>query len=117
MKKTLIVLLGMVSLIVFQNCSSSKKASKAPAVATVSFEKQVLPIMQSSCTPCHFPPGGNKAPLDTYDAVKGHISDVIARVKLPVTDAKFMPFKSKKPALTTDQIAVLEEWQKQNMPN
>jgi hypothetical protein len=116
MKKTLLVMLGLVSLIVFQNCSSSKKASKAKTVATVSFEKEVLPIMQASCTPCHFPPGGNKEPLNTYDGVKGHIGEVIARVKLPATDAKYMPFKSKKPALTTEQIAILEEWQKQNMP-
>jgi hypothetical protein len=115
MKKTLIVMAGMVSLVAFQNCSSSKKASKAK-VATVSFEKEVLPIMQASCTPCHFPPDGKKAPLNTYDAVTMHIDDVIARVKVPATDPKFMPFKSKKPALTTDQIALLEEWKKQNMP-
>lgn len=116
MKKTLIVMLGLAGLIVFQNCSSSKKASKAK-VATVSYQKEVMPIIQASCTPCHFPPDGNKTPFNSYDAVKGHIGDMIARVKLPVTDAKFMPFKSKKPALTTDQIALLEEWQKQNMPN
>lgn len=116
MKKTLIVIAGMVSLVVFQNCSSGKKASKSK-VAVVSFEKDVLPIMQASCTPCHFPPDGKKAALNTYDAVKMHISDVIARVKVPVTDPKYMPFKSKKPALTTEQIGLLEEWQKQNMPN
>lgn len=114
MKKTLLVMLGIFSLFVFQNCSSSKKTAKVPPV---SYTKNVMPILQASCTPCHFPPDGKKEAFNTYDAVKGHIGDIIARVKLPKEDGKFMPFKSKKPALTETEIAVLEQWQKQNMPN
>ena len=115
MKKIFIVALGMCSLVFLQNCISGKKTTKAPAV--VSFQKDVLPILQASCTPCHFPPDGRKEPLNTYDAVKGHFADVIARVKLPKDDPKFMPFKSKKPALSDSSVNVLEQWQKQNMPN
>ena len=113
MKKTLIVILALVSLVAFQYCSSSKKAAKTPPV---SFETEVLPIMQASCTPCHFPPDGKKVPLNNADSLKVHIASVIARVKLPKEDPKYMPFKSKKPALTEPQIALLELWQKQNTP-
>jgi hypothetical protein len=38
------------------------------------------------------------------------------RVKLPASDIKFMPFKSKKPAFSDSVISVLEKWQAQNMP-
>jgi len=114
MKKMLIVALCFCGLVILENCGSSKKATAKPAV--VSFAKDVMPIMQASCTPCHFPPGGNKKPLNTYDAVKANIADVIARVKLPQGDNRFMPWKNKKPALSDSLINVLAEWQKQNMP-
>lgn len=114
MKKTVLVILSICSLAVLQNCGSSKKATKTAMV--VSFDKDVLPILQSRCTPCHFPPDGRKKPLNTYDAVKTNISDMVARVKLPQSNDKFMPWKGKKPALSDSMVTVLEEWQKQNMP-
>lgn len=109
-------MLAFAGLITLQNCGSSKKAASVPVVTTVSYEKDIAPIMQNSCAPCHFPPGGNKKALNTYDDVKGQVDDVIARVKLPQDDMKFMPFKNKKPALTDSMITVLEQWKSQNMP-
>jgi len=114
MKKTLTVLVCICSLAVLQNCGSSKKAANKKMV--VSFEKNVMPIMQASCTPCHFPPEGRKKPLNNYDAVKANIDDILMRVKLPHEDNRFMPWKSKKPPLSDTAINVLVEWQKQNMP-
>ncbi len=115
--------LAMLAMGAFQYCSSSKKAATSPdatvaakPAATTSFSKDIMPIMQAHCTPCHFPPDGKKEALNTYAAVKGHIGDVIARVKMPSTDSKFMPFRNKKPALSEAQIALLETWQKENMP-
>ena len=115
MKKTVLVMLCICSLAVLQNCGSSKKASKSTVVA-VSFDKDVMPILQARCTPCHFPPDGRKKPLNTYDAVKTNIADMIARVKLPHNDKGFMPWQGKKPALSDSMINVMVEWQKQNMP-
>ncbi len=103
-------------LIIFQNCSTAKNTGKNAVEPVVSFEKNVMPIMKASCTPCHFPPDGRKEPLNNYETVKGHIVDILARVKLPKDDAKFMPFKNKKPALSDSIINILEQWQKQNMP-
>jgi hypothetical protein len=114
MKKTVTVLLCICLLAVLQNCGSSKKATSKKMA--ISFEKDVMPIMQASCTPCHFPPDGRKKPLNNYDAVKANIADIITRVKLPHDANGFMPWKSKKPPLTDSAVNVLVEWQKQNMP-
>ena len=114
MKKTVLVILSICALAVLQNCNSSKKATKKATV--VSFDKDVMPIMQARCTPCHFPPDGRKKPLNTYDAVKTNIDDIISRVKLPSTDKRFMPWQGKKPALSDSMINVLVEWQKQKSP-
>jgi hypothetical protein len=103
--------------VTLQNCGPSKKATTtAPVAATFSYQKDIVPIMQTSCTPCHFPPDGRKEPLNSYDAVKNHVADVIERVKLPQDNMKFMPFKNKKPALSDSLINVLVQWKNQNMP-
>jgi hypothetical protein len=114
MKKIILIVLTICFITIFQNCSNSKKIAKAPAV--FSYNKDVMPIMKASCTPCHFPPEGRKQALNTYADVKANIAEIIARVKLPQTDNKFMPWKNKKPALSDSLINVLVEWQKQNTP-
>ena len=116
MKKSIIFIASVCSLFVLQNCSSSKNATAKIAEPVVSFKKDITPMLKASCTPCHFPPDGRKEPLNTYEAVKKNIADMINRVKLPKDDAKFMPFKNKRPALSDSSIKVLEQWQKQNMP-
>ena len=115
MKKTLAIVLCISAVLAFQNCSSSKKTTKAKE-AVVSFENDLMPIMQASCTPCHFPPDGRKEPLNTYDAVKTHIADIVTRIKLPKEDNRFMPWKGKKPPLSDSLINVFVQWQNQNMP-
>ncbi|MBL0145934.1 MAG: hypothetical protein IPP48_09365 [Chitinophagaceae bacterium] len=116
MKKINILLLCTIGIIVFQNCSSSKNTNKVVTTPALSFDKDIMPVMKASCTPCHFPPDGRKKALDSYETVKNNIADIIARVKLTKEDIKFMPFKNKKPALSDSAIKVLEQWQKQNMP-
>lgn len=98
-----------------QNCKSAKKGNYE-AATKLSYHKDIVPIMQVSCTPCHFPPEGRKEPLNSYETVKNNISAIIERVKLPKDHPQFMPFKSKKPVLNDSLIAILETWQKQNMP-
>jgi hypothetical protein len=116
MRKIAITMLAFAGLVTLQNCGSSKKAATATAAVTVSYEKDIVPMMQSSCAPCHFPPDGKKEALNSYDAVKNHIDDVISRVKLPQEDMKFMPFKKMKPVLSDSMINVLVQWKNQNMP-
>jgi hypothetical protein len=96
-----------------QNCKSAKDKYVAPTAIT--YTKDVAPIIQTSCTPCHFPPEGKKEALNTYETVKDNIAEIIETVQLPKENHRFMPFKSKKPPLTESQIAVLVTWQKDGM--
>lgn len=111
MKRTISITVLALAAIVFQNCGASKKAT----TATLTYEKDVMGIMKTSCSPCHFPPDGKKEALDSYEAVSKHIDVIIERVKLPQSDAKFMPFRLKKPALTDSAIHVLVQWKEQGM--
>lgn len=72
--------------------------------------------MIQKCTPCHFPARGRKKMLNTYSATKEYASDILKRVQLSPKDKKFMPFKSKRPALTEKEIKLFNDWIMQNMP-
>lgn len=98
----------------FQNCKSAKNTYKAPT--TLTYSKDIVPILQTSCTPCHFPPEGRKEALNSYEAVRDNIAGIIKRVKLQHDNKKFMPLRSKKPPLDDRLISVLETWQSQGMP-
>jgi hypothetical protein len=116
LKKIILLIVSASSLIVLQNCSSTKKASASKPATVVSYEKDIMPMLKASCTPCHFPPDGSKQALNTYADVTANFDEILIRVKLPKDDLKFMPFRNKKPALGDSGINVLVEWQKQNMP-
>lgn len=113
--KFLLSILGCFILVVgLQNCMSSRK-TRTKKIATT-YSADVLPIIEAHCTPCHFPPGGNKLPLNTYAALKENINEVLERVQLDTADKHFMPFKLKKPALSESMIKTLKEWNAQAMP-
>ena len=121
MKNKLPHFLALLSLITFSYCSSSKKASSSTSNEPVAnpaftYEKDIAPMMLASCSPCHFPESGKEKPLDTYEATAKNIDDILSRVQLPIDHEGYMPFKSKKPAFTDRQIAVLKKWQSEKMP-
>ena len=100
-------------------CGASKKASDGNYVISknaVSYEKDISPVMTRSCSPCHFPDEGKKKYLDTYAAVKENIEDILIRVQKPVDEKGYMPWKSKKPALSDEEIDKLKMWAGQNFP-
>ncbi len=101
------------------NCSTTDamKAKDAVKMMTddVTFEKNLFPIMEKSCAPCHFAPNGKKELLDSYDKTKEYIDDIIVRISVPADNKKFMPFKSKKPALTAEEIALFVTWKSSGM--
>jgi hypothetical protein len=99
----LIVVLGFV----FTYCSSGKKAAAAKQVP-ITYMADIAPLMTTHCTPCHFPPRGNKKPLNTYAAVKDEIDEVIERIRLNPTDKGFMPMKH--PKLSDSTINVFVQW-------
>ncbi len=90
--------------------------AQIPADQVVSYEKNIMPIVVRSCSPCHFPEEGNKKMLNTYEAVRDNIADIVDRVQLPADEARFMPFKSKKEPLSKSEIGELKKWMAQGMP-
>jgi hypothetical protein len=110
--------LAVVFLVVILQGSTIAKSDDYQISDTIklSYKKDIVPIMRTSCAPCHFPPDGRVEPLDTYEAVQNNIADVLERIKLPKDHRKFMPYQSKKPVVSDSLIVVMETWLKQNMP-
>lgn len=107
MKKYIILIL--IAVIVVVACS--RKSTPAVPVPKITYKTNLIPILQSSCSPCHFPSqGGRVASFASYDAAKIHIGQMIARVQLDSANPKFMPFKHKRPSLTVAQIDTLKRW-------
>ena len=115
-KMQLMALMIPLSLLLI-NCSSNRRGNSGYVdIKKISYTSDIKPLIENSCTPCHIPPQGKKEAFDSYEHVKENINAIISRVKLPQDDRKFMPPVNKKPALTDAQVAVLVNWQKQNMP-
>jgi hypothetical protein len=103
--KKLSLIFVIAAVIALPFCKTSKKAS---ANKKVTYDAHIQPLVMNNCSPCHFPPKGNKKPLDNYDSVKVEISDIIARIQKAPTEKGFMPFKHDKLADST--INVFVKW-------
>jgi hypothetical protein len=72
---------------------SSQATMAQPVQATVaqdttqiiSFEQEILPILKSHCSPCHFTGGKMyaKMPFDNPQTIKSHVEGVLKRFKDP----------------------------------
>ncbi|MBS1929314.1 MAG: cytochrome c [Bacteroidetes bacterium] len=114
MKKLLIPAV-LIIVMVFSNCSSSKK-SASPAYSgpvTVTYDANVLPIIQSHCAPCHTNGKGMRAALNEYDVAKGRIDNIIHRISLQQGQMGFMPKKHDR--LPDSLIQVFVDWKAQGV--
>ena len=107
-KLSLLFLIAVVIALPF--CKTSKKAASG---STVTYEANIQPLIMANCSPCHFPPKGNKKPLDNYDGVKEEIADILERVRKTPGDKGFMPFKHDK--LSDSTINVFVQWKNGGM--
>lgn len=115
MKKVFTILAAVACIGTLQFCSSAKKsANKQPEVPKLTFAANVLPLIQSKCSPCHIAPEGKKKFLDTYDAAKINIDNMIQRMQLNPGEKGFMPFK-KTEKLPDSLIAVFVKWKADGM--
>lgn len=113
MKKLFLPAAFMVALI-FSNCSSSKKSTAAAAYSgpvTVTFDANVLPVIQSHCAPCHTSGKGMRAALTEYDVSKGRLDNIIHRISLNPGQMGFMPKKHDR--LADSLIQVFVDWKAQ----
>ena len=107
MKKYFIAASVVVIAIFLSNCHGSKKAT-ASATPALTYETGIQTVIVKECSPCHFPPKGNKKPLDTYDGAKTNIDEMIRRMELNPGEKGFMPFMH--PKLSDSTIAVFKKW-------
>ena len=112
MKKVLFFVLFFAMVVVFEFCNSSKKLHKS--TPQVSYASNVQSIVVGSCSPCHVGAGARQKKLDSYDAVKANIDDMIRRVQLNPNDKGFMPMRH--PKLPDSTIQVLVKWRDAGMP-
>lgn len=82
----------------------------------ITYTKHILPMMIIKCTPCYFPDQGRKKMLNTYEATRDNVEDILYRVVLPVSHKDYMPYKSKKEPLTEAEINLIKNWVGQGMP-
>lgn len=108
MKKYFIPATVMAIAIFFSNCHGSKKATSSVPAPALTYEAGIQTIIATDCSPCHFPPKGNKKPLDTYDGAKTNIDEMIRRMELNPGEKGFMPFMH--PKLSDSTIAVFKKW-------
>lgn len=111
--KQLSILITAVIVINLAFCTTKEKVVKE--ASKISFEKDVLPILKDRCTPCHFPETGKKKMLDTYQANRDNIDEIIKRIQLSKEDPLYMPFKSKKTPLNDSLIQVFKNWKQQGL--
>jgi len=92
----------------------SGSARAAAQQSSVTFTKDVAPIIFSACASCHRPGGVAPFPLLTYDDVKTHAGAIVAATR----DRVMPPWKPEpgygefadERRLTGEQIATLRAW-------
>jgi hypothetical protein len=59
------------------------KANSARKTDTVNYNKEILPVLQKKCSPCHFPGGKlyEKLPFDNPVTILNHETGVFKRIK------------------------------------
>jgi hypothetical protein len=100
---------------IFFACKSKEIVPDTPAPENpldknviITFEKNINPLLKTTCSPCHFPGGGRANTWDNYTKTKNLITGIIERVEKDPTNNGFMP-KGGSP-LTVSQIAILKKW-------
>jgi hypothetical protein len=112
MKKAILLASLIAGAFCLQYCSHTKKTeapvAKVVQVPKLTYEANVKPLLAVKCTPCHFPPKGNKTPYDNYASVKTDIDEIIRRTSLNSGERGFMPMRN--PKLSDSSMAVLKQW-------
>ena len=108
MKKVLLPALLLATIVVFEYCHSVKKASKTATAPEITYAANIQGIVATNCSPCHVGQNARLKRLDSYDAVKSNIDDIIRRIQLNPTDKGFMP--ARHPKLPDSTIQAFVNW-------
>jgi uncharacterized membrane protein len=107
MKKYFVLTGIAITVLLFSNCSSTKKVA---AIPKSTYASEVSTVILNNCVPCHIPAkGGFKKAYDNFENVKTDIDEIIRRIQLEPGTKGFMPFK-KTMKLSDSTIAVFKKW-------
>jgi len=87
-------LIGIILLLSGYTCSRKESTTPDSSAAVLSadttktasiidFETDIKPILQTRCTPCHFPGGKmyERLPFDKAETIKAHPEGILKRIK------------------------------------
>lgn len=110
MKKVLLVASVAAAVAFTQKMESVSPVKKAVDPAAM-YLSDIKPLMETKCAPCHIPEkGGFKTSFANYDSAAKYIDAMIVRVQLDPSDPKYMPFRSKRPAVSPEELTVMKNW-------
>jgi hypothetical protein len=72
----------------------SKQPGLSDSIPAISFEKDIVPILKSRCSPCHFPGGKmyERMPFDKAKTLTDHHEGILRRIKDPAETDKLKTF-------------------------
>jgi nitrate/TMAO reductase-like tetraheme cytochrome c subunit len=103
----------LICILLLNHLSSCSGNEPSPTSEIITYAAHIKPLIASRCTPCHLPPDGFKKWLNTYDATKQNIDEIIRRIQLPATDTLSMPWKSAK--LSKSEINKFIKWKEDGL--
>ena len=112
MKKVFLFLGFAATVGTFQFCSSSRKTQSS--TPRVTYAANVQQLVTGHCAPCHVGASAKQTRLDSYDAAKTNIDDIIRRIQLSPNEKGFMPMRHPKLPDSTIQAFVL--WKSEGLP-
>jgi hypothetical protein len=108
MKANLFILTVFSGVLIFNAC----KKDEATPTDKITFNKDVKPIFEAKCNPCHLPGAtGDTASINKwndYTTARNHIDTILIAVKLNPGEKGFMPYNRTK--LPSETISVLDQW-------
>ncbi|MBC7914731.1 MAG: hypothetical protein H7Y07_11495 [Pyrinomonadaceae bacterium] len=108
MRKVTVILILLLA-ITLQYCATTQPAAVKPTVSKITYVSSIQPLLAKHCSPCHFPPEGNKEPLNTYATAKNGIDDILDRIQRNPGEKGFMPAKHAR--LPDSIIRVFVRWE------
>jgi len=107
MRKLFTTITFLITILFFQFCSSPKNIA-APVPVAITYQNNILPIVQTSCAPCHIAGKGNKLALDNYAGTREVVDDILMRIQKSPGERGFMPARHSR--LSDSTIAIFADW-------